>query len=563
MSPADRFVGCALSIALCTGVVGAHAVPRTIDGSGNNLANPHWGATHSNLLRLSPAAYDDGISTPRGGLTASTLPSARAVSNAIHRQSADTPNGRNLSGFLWQWGQFVDHDIDLTEAADPAEPFDIAVPTGDAQFDPMFTGTRQIALNRSQYDGATGTSAANPREQHNSITAWIDASVVYGSDTTTAASLRSGSDGLLASSVTAVGHLMPTGPGGMFAGGDVRAMEQVGLTAMHTLFMREHNRIATELKNAGFSTVDETLYQAARKVVGAEMQQITYNEFLPALLGESVFNARIGTWSAYDATIDAGIANEFSTAAYRIGHTMLPTELWQTDASLNVTGALPLRDAFFDPSHLAASGIDPFLGGLARQHAQEIDAMLVDDVRNFLFGPPGAGGFDLAALNIQRGRDHGLGSYNSVRSALGLAPALTFGDITADTGLQAALSSLYGSVDEVDLWTGGLLEAHLPGGSVGETFAVIIADQFTRLRDGDRFWFENDPDLPALDSFGFGLDFLHSLRLGDVLRANTNLAISAAANVFFVQPVPAPTVALLALLAAGGVLVRRRRYRTA
>ncbi len=95
------------------------------------------------------------------------------------------------------------------------------------------------------------------------------------------------------------------------------------------------------------------------------------------------------------------------------------------------------------------------LRGLARQRAQEIDPFVVDAVRNFLFGPPGAGGFDLAALNIQRGRDHGLPSYNQARVEYGLAPVQTFADLTTNPAVQARLASVYATVEEVDALGGG------------------------------------------------------------------------------------------------------------
>src|SRR5690606_25022548 len=146
-------------------------------------------------------------------------------------------------------------------------------------------------------------------------------------------------------------------------------------------------------------------------------------------------------------------------------------------------------NAFFNPSEVEAHGIESILRGATVNLAQEIDTEVVNDVRNFLFGPPGAGGFDLASLNIQRGRDHGLADYNATRVALGLDAVESFSDITSDPDVAARLEQLYGTVDNIDLWVGGLAEDHLPGSSMGETFSFIIIDQFQRLRDGDRFWY--------------------------------------------------------------------------
>ena len=179
-----------------------------------------------------------------------------------------------------------------------------------------------------------------------------------------------------------------------------------------------------------------------------------------------------------------------------------------------------LAEAFFTPSLVTEHGISGFLRGLAGQVAQEVDAKLVDQIRNLLFGASGGPGRDLASLNIQRGRDHGVPSYNDVRGAYGLAPVTTFADISSDPVVQEELRQAYGDVDLIDLWPGGLAEDHVPGAIVGKTFRTIIADQFRRLRDGDRFWYENDSYFLA------NPDLLKQVRgttLADIIRRNTEI----------------------------------------
>jgi len=174
---------------------------------------------------------------------------------------------------------------------------------------------------------------------------------------------------------------------------------------------------------------------------------------------------------------------------------------------------------------ISDTDIDPILKYLASDNAQEIDPIVVDDVRNFLFGEPGQGGFDLASLNIQRGRDHGLADYNTVREAYGLERVTGFEQITSDPALQAKLASTYGSVDNIDLWIGGLSEDHLPGSSLGETFTVILVDQFARLRDGDRFWYQVYlPNRLVRE--------IENTTLADIIRRNTALT-KLQENVFF------------------------------
>ena len=364
---------------------------RSIDGTGNNVENPELGSAGVNLLRTSPEEYEDGISTPTGEDRAS----AREISNLVSAQSESVLNDRGLSDLLWQWGQFLDHDLDLTEGANPEEAYDIPVPTGDPFFDPFNTGTATISLDRSEYNHETGDSTDNPRQQINQITAFIDGSMVYGSDDERALALRTLEGGRLK---TSDGDLLPFNEDGLanaggtsdalFVAGDVRANEQAGLTAMHTLWVREHNRIADRIASENPELTDEEIYQEARRIVIAEIQAITFNEFLPALLGERA----IGRYEGYDPTVDPGISNVFSTAAYRFGHTMLSPELLRLDADGEEieAGNLALRDAFFNPANITDHGIESLLRGLAAQQAQEIDTQLVDDVRNFLFGEPGS-----------------------------------------------------------------------------------------------------------------------------------------------------------------------------
>lgn len=506
----------------------------SFDGSGNNLENPDWGSTDEQLLRLVSVEYADQISAPAGEGRAS----AREISNEVVAQNELVTNDRFLTDFVWLWGQFIDHDIDLTEGAEPAESFNINVPAGDIHFDPTATGEQVIELHRSVYDEETGDSLGNPRQQINQITAYLDGSVIYGSDAERSAALRTFAGGLLK---TSEGDLLPFNEMGLpnaggpsdrlFLAGDVRANENAALTAMHTLFVREHNRVAQELAQADPSLTDEELYQYARAIVTAELQSITYNEFLPALLGPEA----IAKYEGYDPAVNVGISNLFSTAAYRFGHSMLSPELLRVDEFGNeiAAGNLSLQDAFFAPQQLIENGIDSLLSGLARQEAQEIDSMIVDDVRNFLFGPPGAGGFDLASLNIQRGRDHGLPDYNQARIDLGLAPITSFAEITSDLELQATLEDVYGDVDSIDAWVGGLAEDHVPGASVGELVYTVLVDQFERIRNGDRFWYQNV-------YHGEALELLESTTLADVIQRNTGID-HIRSNVFMLAQNHVPT----------------------
>lgn len=504
----------------------AHAQYRSIDGTGNNVAHPHWGATEAQLLRgPSGAHYADGVSAMGGA----NRPSPRQISNALFQQDVSIPNQRNISDFIWTWGQFLDHDFSLTEGAHELMP--VTVPLCDAYLDPYCTGTQVIPFKRSVYDASTGTDATNPRQQFNEITGYVDGSNVYGSDAARAAWLRTFQGGKLKVTHTSYGDLLPYNDGtqpnagspekpdlstDLFVAGDIRANEQPTLAVMHTLFVREHNWQAERIARAHPGYSDEQLYQAARRIVIAELQHITYTEFLNALLGPGA----VGDDCGYDPNANAGVAQSFSTAAYRLGHTLLSPFILRLneDGTPVAAGPLSLRDAFFSatPPLLENGGIEPFLRGVAAQKAQDLDRFVIDDVRSFLFGPAGAGGLDLLALNLQRGRDHGLPDFNTVRAELGLPRYVSFSQITSDAQVAQALEQLYGSIDNIDLFAGLFVEDDTPGSIVGETMRAVLVEQFRRTRAGDRFWYERSLT-------GAELDRVKSTRLSDIIKRNTGI----------------------------------------
>ncbi len=494
---------------------------RSVDGRDNNPRDRSIGSAGTRLRRLAPAAYADGVSA----LAGTGRPGPREVSNAVSARPAPIPNEDGASAYLWQWGQFVDHDLDLVGSAVPPEPAPIAVPAGDPSFDPLGTGTVTIRFNRSAFDPATGTVSSRPREQVNSITGWIDASMVYGSDDSRARSLRSlDGTGRLR---TSPGDLLPMDSRGQFLAGDTRVNEQIGLISIHTLFLREHNRLADLVRAERPLASDEEIYQRARRLLGAEVAIVTYEEFLPILLGPSA----LPRYRHYDPKLDAGITNEFATAGYRFGHSTLNPILLRLDEHGQEipAGHVPLARAFGMPGRiLNEGGIDPVLRGLAAQAAEEIDPYVVDDVRNSLFGPPGSGGLDLVSLNIQRGRDHGLPSYSAMRKALGLPRVQRFDQISSDPEIRARLASVYGSVDDVDLWVGGLAEDHVPGALLGPVFHEIVRRQFLALRDADRYWYERSLT-PAERSVVDGV------RLADIVRRNTGIRSEFPDQAFLVR----------------------------
>lgn len=444
---------------------------RSIDGTGNNLAHPEMNSVGADFSRIGAAHFVDGVSEIRTG------PNARDISNIVVAGNGDTPDPNGYSAFMYAWGQFIDHDIDLSKGGGA----NISIST--SADDPIFHGS-SVALTRAAVDPATGAGTSKPATIVNSITGWLDASMVYGSDATTAASLRL-SDGHMK---TSEGGNLPI-VNGAFLAGDVRAAENPDLTSLQTLFVREHNFQVDKLLKDHPDWTGDHIYEQAKAIVTAEIQHITYNEFLPHLLG----NQAIKPYTGYRPNVDASITEEFAGAAFRFGHSIVSQNLATISENGSTLAEQELKNAFLEPAATflaTAGGADGFLRNLANDTSNALDVHIVDDLRDFLFSP--GQGQDLAAINIQRGRDLGLGTLNETRVALGLTPYTKFSQITSDTATAEALSKAYGGdINAIDLWIGGLAETPTKGSMIGETFGLIIAKQFEALRDGDRFWYQN------------------------------------------------------------------------
>lgn len=511
---------------------------RTIDGSENNIANPIWGSHGAQIERDTENSYLDGS----GIIDVESKPNERRVSNVIFDQDVLINDFDNHSDYVWAFGQFLDHDISLVES-NIAEDISIVVPTGDE----VFPDGSVISLTRSTAIEGTGIGMDNPRQYRNEVTAYIDGSVVYGSTIERAKWLRTNAgDGKLK---TSEGNLLPwntvtgeynddfdpTAPfmaddtrsgDKMFVAGDLRANENPLLLTLHTMFVREHNRLCDDFAFNNPNWDGERLYQESRRMIGAYIQSITYEEWLPSI------DIDIPEFTSYKPNVNPGINNVFSAAAFRMGHTLINSQIirMDNDGELISEGNLSLRDAFFRPLEiLFAGGIEPYAKGMATQVQQEMDAKVIDDVRNFLFGN-GPGGLDLVAINIARGRDRGLADFNTLRDNYGLAKLNNWNDLTNDVNQATLLQNLYGDVDNLDAWVGMLAEKHIQGSMFGDLVNIVIERQFQNLRDGDRFYYENDPALSASRK-----QMIKETRLNDIIMRNCDIEVMQD-NVFTAMP---------------------------
>lgn len=603
---------------------------RSLDGSGNNRHHPEWGKAGTIYPRVAPARYVDGRSEPFAG------PDVRYLSNRVFNDSGQPLySARGVSQWGFVWGQFLDHTMALRlgrrETSDPGEqmniPYDNADPLESFPNDLGF-----IDFGRSA--PAPGTGVTNPREQINQNSSFIDALTVYG---TTAARLEWMREGVVDGNLNNNGArlLLPGGylprrgargnadlapnmvtagvdPARIAVAGDQRANENPPLLAIQTLFAREHNRIVQRLPQ-GMREQDK--FEIARAVVIAEQQYITYNEFLPTM------GVRLPRYQGYRSTVDASLTNEFATVGYR-AHSLIRGEFKvradagrysaQTLDRLRELGigvsqqggvvelTIPLGEAaFFNPDLLEIIQLGPMLEGLGRRSQNNNDEQITNLLRSFTVDLPVDANplclddpalpaciravNDLAAVDIARGRDHGMPTYNQLRRAYGLAPVTSFTQITGEaterfprdaeltrgreiddpdsmdfiklfdaagrptttakddatsgirrTTLAARLKAIYQDVNKVDAFVGMIAEAHLPGTEFGQTQQAIWQRQFTALRDGDRFFYDNYPLLDQVRS-RYGIDYHTSL--GDIIARNTGIARdSLARNVFRAYP---------------------------
>ncbi|CAL4071849.1 unnamed protein product, partial [Meganyctiphanes norvegica] len=506
---------------------------RTADGSCNNIRNPDWGMSETALRRLLPPKFEDGTGTPRvTSVTGRPLPLVRTLSNNLLVDNNQPDQSFTLS--VMQWAQFMDHDLSespfptLENSCEeeggegiqcctqdnrmlpPGDLHPLCMPIEIPQNDGFFSPRGHTCMNFVRSSLAPGHACRfGFQENINILTQWIDASTVYGQNQNEQNVLRANHSGLLR---TSGNNLLPVNPeahdcdapnrGGVcYLAGSFKenVNEQPGLTMFHTIWMRQHNRIASQLQQLNPGWSDKAVFQETRRIISAQIAHITYNEWLPIIVGERFMSQfglspqRSGFSSDYDPSINANINNEFSTAAFRFGHSMVQgiINLFSVQGSASSTR---LRDNFMSAHLITKPGFfDGFIRGMTRQASQKFDSFVTEDLSNHLLQVPKFDfGMDLMSLNIQRGRDHAIGTYNEARLLCGLRKATSFNDL-ADTMLPHTVQRMqqsYASVDDIDMFVGGMSEKPVLGGILGPTFLCIVGDQFARLKKADRYFYE-------------------------------------------------------------------------
>jgi peroxidase len=516
----------------------------TLDGSCN--AEGDVGRSMKSYSRLTASNYCNNRDSPRCAKNGSKLPDERKISLKM-RQSAGTPQaGPDASVAFTLWGQFITHDIMQTpDAANGEVPCNCKPHNKchnmvvDNDTDPVMKRIPCMFIVRSSGKVGKGADGA-VREQVNQLSSYIDGTTIYGFQNDHLATLMAKDNMHLLMEESSFGEMLPLAskfPEDIaskfetsanlndkehpdFVSGDTRVMENSMLSSWHTLFARLHNKAVDGIlaadKKAGKNPA--LVFNQARMFVKAVMNQANYNEHLPLLLGDAYDSlgdkiqplgrkrkfklganankARAGEHEPPSQN-DPSIRNEFCVAAYRFGHAQVPNDLRTGNAALSGSGNsnMPLKDGYFDPDFYLTKGPGACLRGIISQQTNRVNGAYSDATLHNLFKPNNfAHGVDLLAINIGRGREHGVDGYEAMKTFCMSHPDYSKFYGGRQPAMQRGwndVKALYDDDSDIDLYPGMLFEQHMANAQVGPTAGCVIADQFIGLKNGDRWWYEN------------------------------------------------------------------------
>ncbi|XP_068153734.1 peroxidase [Drosophila tropicalis] len=527
---------------------------RSIDGSCNNLLYPEFGIAINRYRRLLPPRYVDQ--------QVQAVPNARLISLSLYGETTKTDSYRTLAAM--QWGQFVAHDI--SQLTTKGAPKDCCAESNHPQCKPIAlprggpiaynTGKSCLSFARaiSDADAICPKSDLPYSEKLSVVTSYLDLSSLYGNSPAQNRRVRLFKGGLLRTSYVNGQHWVPVshnenGECGSrsecYSMPDRRNRFTPTIALLHTILLREHNRLAEQLALLNPAYNDERLYQEARKINIAQFQKITYYDWVPLFLGSDYaqLNGLIYPEESnefvndYDESVNPSAYAEFSAAAFRYSHTQIPGWFSLVAPNRSSNQTLRLSDYFERPETIqllsSSDNFDALIRGLATQLQKRSDANVDVEIKHYFnrkeFQEYGA---DLKSFDIQRGRDFGLASYNDVREFCGLRRANYWEDFAAEISAEkiSLLRKLYASPDDVELTVGGSLEFHAPEALYGPTMLCIVGKQLLNSRRSDRFFFERDNHLS-----GFSRTQLAEIRkasLAGLFCSNAHYLHYIQANVF-------------------------------
>jgi hypothetical protein len=527
---------------------------RSSDGSYNDLSDPMAGAAGVRF------GYNTEPERTLGETGERLLtPNPRTVSRVLMTRTDGFKPVPFLNLTAAAWIQFMNHD--WVSHGDPADAEPYRIPLDED--DPVRRTLHQThMLVRPTQADPTKRPGELATTHINEVTAWWDGSQIYGSDATTADSLRSFAGGKLA--IDPKTGLLPVADDGVEKTG-FRRNWWVGLSMLHHLFVKEHNAICDMLALNYPSFDDQRLYDTARLINAAVMAKIHTVEWTPSILPNAVLNSAMNSnWYGFltnlfrskgdrrtlatinvadpiagglvgNATDTHGVPYSLSrefVAVYRL-HSLLPdfVELFALGGPSGPARTLPLAQLRQAASYKLTKTVpmDELFYSFGRQHpGQLVLNNYPETLQNLSI--PGAGFYDLAAVDVLRDRERGVPRYNQFRRLLGLKPIHRFEDLTDNAESVRALRSVYASVEDLDLLVGNLAEAHRPTGfGFGETLFEIFILNASRRLQADRFFTEYyRPDVYTAK----GLEWIDGATLKTVLlRHHPRLHQTGLANV--------------------------------
>jgi hypothetical protein len=500
---------------------------RSPDGYGNNLQNPDWGSANTPFVSLLKPHFADGFSLPAG----ENRTSPRFISQLSFWDRKANPYSSHLSTYAAAWAQFIHNDI-CNELYSEKEFVEIPLEESDPHFGLHALAGYNLSFARTQPIENTGTSPLNFRRYANTSTTWIDGSQIYGIQPQRSEWIRTFQQGKLKTSLyhqlpmnTLTGYfedaIDPAAPEMLnprsgnrkyFVAGSPKANENLQQLGLHTLFLREHNRICDSLYSNGVYATDEEIYQKARALVIAQIQKITFEEWLPSL------GIELPKYQEYNPLINPSLLEYYAAAASQITHTSLPKEVSLVSEQKGIE-ALPYLYTYYNPLVFSLhKSYEKILMGMAIQPQNPIDPYLPFELRNFFDNDFVHPIYDYWTASVIKGRERGLPDYNSMRLSLGLPYIHSFYQVTRNGDLAFHLFANYLDMSDVDPWIGLLAEDPEEGKVMGPTLSTLYLNTFLALRNGDRFYYEMDPLLSEED-----IAFVKNTRLSDLILRNSKI----------------------------------------
>ncbi|PVD36104.1 hypothetical protein C0Q70_03077 [Pomacea canaliculata] len=511
---------------------------QRFDGFHNSIFRPELGAAGRPLARNITSAYGDNTYMASGG----DRPCPRKLSNLVFKGKSGIRNRRNLTALFAFFGQLVQRELTSTDDTScPPEILEVSVPRHDPDFDPDGRGDRKMPYERRAYDRRTGQSPNSPRRQLNKASSYIDGSFLYGNSIVRTSYLRDPNSGKLAcqdkhcmypllNDVRLPFQMYPTRnktilvPETLWRLGDTHVYENPWLLSLNLLFFKYHNSVAESLARHHQNWTSDEIFDKTRHWVIAVLQKIIMYDWLPLLVNEPV-----KPYPGYNPSIISEITDLFDAAAINYIMTLIPSasyslSLKKTEENKCILmGPHRLCNTYWNSKEILENsmlGTSEFLLGLTAQSAEADDTIIVEDLRSKFYGPLFYSRHDAVVLTIMKGRDYGLPDYNTARRHMGLPPIANFSWPNRTTESQK-LFECHNSMDTVDIFVGGMMETTAEG--PGPLFKSIILDQMYRVRDGDRFWFENTANgLFSEEEVGM----IMNTTLSDVIMNATEIKLS-------------------------------------